>query len=185
MRQHVVGKCLRQVGKMIPRMMVEQLGVGFVGWRVRSRAGRLAGVQNEVRKQNLALRRERDFFQILLVRVAVGVEKQLFHVIRQRLIWQSLQGTDVGHEIAGKSHEPRKVAGFEKCLAEFLHEVGPRHLVNEIPALYSRLERVYILPVKFPRDTGSLIDEGAESPSVGVERNVVVYEQVFELETIV
>jgi hypothetical protein len=38
--------------------------------------------------------------------------------------------------------------------------------------------------VKLPRDTCCLIDERAEAPSIGIDRNVIVYEHVVQLEAV-
>ena len=40
MAQQIISQPLRHMGKMVLRMMIEQLGVSLVGWRVCSRAGR-------------------------------------------------------------------------------------------------------------------------------------------------
>jgi hypothetical protein len=68
------------------------------------------------------------------------------------------------------------VAGFEKIRAKFFYEITARHHLNELLSLNTRLPRFNILPVKLPGDTGSLIDEATESPTIGIDRDIIVYE---------
>jgi len=78
MIQHVVGKRLRHLGEMVLRMMIEQLGVRPVGGRVCSGAVWRPGIQDEVRKQDLAALCDRDFLYILVGRVAIRVKVEFF-----------------------------------------------------------------------------------------------------------
>src|SRR5207248_883658 len=78
-----------------------------------------------------------------------------------------------------------EVPRLGECMTEVPHEIGPRHRVQEAVPRDSWLECFDVLAVQFPGYACSLVDEGAECPTIRADCNIIVLEEVVELESVV